>query len=128
MNKYYYIINLFNQIDELFLPTYCKTAYSLFATAFIIVAIATVICVPVFSKKKINKNILIYLIIGTFSAFMSVAVVCFISIPFIIFTAHSALIVPDFPNLNKKTVALITVISVALSIIFTVCAVSGWLI
>ena len=112
----------------MFLPIYSKTAYYLFAIAFIIVEIATVICVPVFSKKKINKNILIYLIIGTFSAFMSVAVVCFVSIPFIIFTAHSALIVPDFPNLNKKTVALITVISVALSIIFTVCAVSGWLI
>lgn len=61
-------------------------------------------------------------------AFTSTALIGFIAVPLNIYLAQLAMILPDSPNLSKKIVTLITVISIMVSIAFSVLTISGVLV
>lgn len=123
MNKYYYIINLFDSIDRLFLNTYSTPAYFLAIISFVIFFISIIINVAI--GKKTRNTACFYISMSAFFAFTSTALICFISVPLNIYLAHLAVILPDGRKLNKKSVIIITTASAVFSIVFSVCTVSG---
>lgn len=61
-------------------------------------------------------------------AFTSTALIGFIAVPLNIYLAQLAMILPDSPKLSKKIVTLIIVISIMVSIVFSVLTISGVLV
>ncbi len=128
MNKYYYIINLFDSIDRLLLFTYCSTAYYLAIISFILFIVAVIVSIPVYIYKKLKDTVCFYIVMSVLFVFTSTALIGFIAVPLNIYLAQLAMILPDSPNLSKKIVTLITVISVIVSIAFSVLTISGVLV
>lgn len=61
-------------------------------------------------------------------AFTSTALIGSIAVPLNIYLGQLAMILPDSPKLSKKIVTLITVISIMISIAFSVLTISGVLV
>ena len=128
MNKYYYIINLFDSIDRLFLFTYYSTAYYFAIIGFILFIVAVIASIPVYIYKKLKDTVCFYIVMSVSFAFTSTVLIGFIAVPLNIYLAQLAMILPDSPNLSKKIVTLITVISIMVSIAFSVLTISGVLV
>ena len=128
MNKYYYIINLFDSIDRLFLFTYWSTAYYFAIIGFILFIVAEIASIPVYIYKKLKDTVYFYIVMSVLFAFTSTALIGFIAVALNIYLAQLAMILPDSPNLSKKIVTLITVISIMVSIAFSVLTISGVLV
>lgn len=73
MNKYYYIINLFDSIDRLFLFTYCSTAYYLAIISFILFIVAVIVSIPVYIYIKLKDTVCFYIVMSVLFAFTSTA-------------------------------------------------------
>lgn len=128
MNKYYYIINLFDSIDRLFLFTYYSTAYYFAIIGFILFIVAVIASIPVYIYKKLKDTVCFYIVMSVSFVFTSTVLIGFIAVPLNIYLAQLAMILPDSPKLSKKIVTLITVISVIVSIAFSVLTISGVLV
>ncbi len=125
MNKYYYIINLFNSIDVLLLPTYSHISESLSIILFALLFAVIVIGIILYKCKKLKDIVYFYIVMSVLFAFTSTALICFISVPLNIYIAQLAMILPDSPKLSKEIVSLITVVSVIVSIAFSVLTICG---
>lgn len=66
MNKYYYIINLFDSIDRLFLFTYWSTAYYFAIIGFILFIVAVIASIPVYIYKKLKDTVCFYIVMSVF--------------------------------------------------------------
>lgn len=80
MNKYYYIINLFDSIDRLLLFTYCSTAYYLAIISFILFIVAVIASIPVYIYKKLKDTVCFYIVMSVSFAFTSTVLIGFIAV------------------------------------------------
>lgn len=119
---------MFDSIDRLFLSTYCSTAYYFAIIGFILFIVAVIASIPVYIYKKLKDTVCFYIVMSVSFAFTSTALIGFIAVPLNIYLAQLAMILPDSPNLSKKIVTLITVISIMVSIAFSVLTISGVLV
>ena len=119
---------MFDSIDRLFLFTYWSTAYYFAIIGFILFIVAVIASIPVYIYKKLKDTVCFYIVMRVSFAFTSTVLIGFIAVPLNIYLAQLAMILPDSPKLSKKIVTLITVISIMVSIAFSVLTISGVLV
>lgn len=118
---------MFDSIDRLFLFTYWSTAYYFAIIGFILFIVAVIASIPVYIYKKLKDTVCFYIVMSVSFAFTSTVLIGFIAVPLNIYLAQLAMILPDSPKLSKKIVTLITVISIMVSIAFSVLQLAGCL-
>lgn len=113
MNKYYFLTNLIDSIDRIFLPYYSEKIYRLFLVIFILSCVSTIAGIILAKKNLCKSSVLFYTTLIFASAVISTAFVFYISIPFTIYINQLLLFYytkeTNDKNIKKSIVLIITV-------------------
>lgn len=103
MNIFYYPVILIDNIDKIFLAVDNDFLFYCIVVLFVLAAISLPILISLTKKEKLRDNILFYVVLSFICLVVSLSLVWFVSIPFVLFLVQFiAFVYNNYDNTKNK--------------------------
>ncbi len=103
MNIFYYPVILIDNIDKIFLAVDNDFLFYCIVVLFVLAAISLPILISLTKKEKMRDNILFYVVLSFICLVLSLSLVWFVSIPFVLFLVQFiAFVYNNYDNTKNK--------------------------